>query len=70
MSELVPQNDEDEEDDGLHGQPGVEPMGFLDHLEDLRWSLIKPLAVFIISFVLVMVFISDVKDLLLSLIHI
>jgi len=40
-------------------------MGFLDHLEELRWTLLKPLAVLVASFVLSMVFIQDVKHLLL-----
>ena len=41
-------------------------MGFLDHLEELRWSIIKPLAIFLTAFITSMVFIVEVKDLLLA----
>ncbi len=51
-----------EEEDDWAGDP--KKMGFLDHLEELRWTIIKPLAVFFITFVVVMVFIRDVSDLL------
>lgn len=64
MSQLVPSdNNEDEEAFPQEEEEGVR-MGFLDHLEELRWTLIKPLVVFILAFVLVMMFIADVKDLL------
>lgn len=56
---------EDDYDDGSVEPEDNETMGFLDHLEDLRWSLIKPLAVFVVAFACVIFFIADVKDLLL-----
>lgn len=65
MSELVPkdpENDEDEED--LDWADDPKKMGFLDHLEELRWTLIKPLVVFFITFIVVLVFIRDFKDVL------
>ena len=62
MSDIEPYNDDDEPE--WAGDP--KQMGFLDHLEELRWALIKPLAVFLIAFMTSMVFIADVKDLLLA----
>ncbi|MCH6259017.1 twin-arginine translocase subunit TatC [Puniceicoccaceae bacterium K14] len=63
MSQLVPSDsNEEEEAHPLEDEGGS--MGFLDHVEELRWTLLKPLGVFIVSFVLVMIFIADVKDLL------
>jgi len=41
-------------------------MGFLDHLEELRWTLIKPLAVFAVTFIVVMIFVKDVSQILIS----
>jgi len=61
MTQLLPP-DHDTESDSRDDE-GVR-MGFLDHLEELRWSLLKPLAVFLCAFFAAMVFISDVKDLL------
>lgn len=63
MSDLVPRDpEEDEEEHDWADDP--KKMGFLDHVEELRWTIIKPLIVFIITFIVVMVFIRDVKDLL------
>lgn len=65
MSELVPQNSQEPDDeDSTEWADDPKKMGFLDHLEELRWTLIKPLIVFVITFVVVMVFIRDVKDVL------
>ena len=66
MNEIVPQdpaNEDDSSDEDEFEDP--KKMGFLDHLEELRWSLLKPLVVFMIAFALSMVFIKDVKDVLL-----
>lgn len=66
MSDLVPKetdNDTDEEEREWAGDP--KKMGFLDHLEELRWTLLKPLVVFFISFVVTIVFIQDIKEVLL-----
>lgn len=65
MSDLVPSENNEEEEFPFDDEEAGERMGFLDHLEELRWTLIKPLAVFILSFLVVMIFIADVKDLLL-----
>ncbi len=64
MSELVPNDREDEDEEDLDWAEDPKKMGFLDHLEELRWTLIKPLIVFIITFVVTMVFIKDVKEVL------
>lgn len=70
MSDLVPrENEEDEQEDDL-GEESADwagdpkKMGFLDHVEELRWAIIKPLIVLVIGFVLSIVFIKDVKDVL------
>lgn len=63
MSELVPKETEEEKESvDWAGDP--KQMGFLDHLEELRWTLIKPLAVFFLAFIASMIFIQDVKDVL------
>ncbi len=65
MSEIVPKEPVDPtERDPEDEFEDPKKMGFLDHLEELRWSLIKPLIVFLIAFAISMVFIKDVKDLL------
>ena len=65
MSEIVPRDPEDsEEDENEDEYDDPKKMGFLDHLEELRWSLLKPLAVFLVAFSLSMVFIKDVKEVL------
>lgn len=68
MSDLVPKEtdidtDVDEEEHDWADDP--KKMGFLDHLEELRWTLLKPLAVFFIAFVVTIIFIQDVKEVLL-----
>lgn len=65
MSEIEPYHD-DEEDDGPEWAGDPKHMGFLDHLEELRWSIIKPLVIFLVAFVTAMVFIVEVKDILLA----
>ncbi|HAT60593.1 MAG TPA: twin-arginine translocase subunit TatC [Opitutae bacterium] len=63
MSEIEPYEERDDEPKWA-GDP--KQMGFLDHLEELRWTLLKPLVVFVAAFFASMVFIKDVKDILLS----
>ncbi len=60
MSEIEPYHDDDEP------QWASDPkqMGFLDHLEELRWTLLKPLILFFAGFITAMVRIVDVKDFL------
>ncbi|MEM9159892.1 MAG: twin-arginine translocase subunit TatC [Verrucomicrobiota bacterium] len=62
MSEIVPTEEENEEEEQEDWASDPKRMGFLDHLEELRWTLLKPLAVFVVSFVLTLVFISRIKD--------
>lgn len=64
MSEIEPY--EEEEDEGPEWAGDPKQMGFLDHLEELRWTLLKPLAVFVVAFFAAMIFIVDVKDILLA----
>ena len=67
MSELTPHEpneDEDFFDNDEDWAADPKRMGFLDHLEELRWTLIKPLAVFAVTFIVVMVFVKDVSELL------
>ncbi len=65
MSEIVPTDSENEPEEGdLDWAADPKKMGFLDHVEELRWTLIKPLAVFFLAFVGTVVFIQDVKDVL------
>ncbi len=61
--EIEPYNDDDGEPEWA-GDP--KHMGFLDHLEELRWSLLKPLTIFLTAFLAAMIFIVEVKDLLLA----
>ena len=42
--------------------PGSGMMGFWDHVEELRWVIIKTLIVFVIAFMVVMVFAVGFAD--------
>ncbi len=64
MSDIEPYDDE--EDDGPDWAGDPKHMGFLDHLEELRWSILRPLVIFLLAFVASMIFIVDVKDILLA----
>ncbi len=64
MSEIEPYEEEEDDEPEWAGDP--KQMGFLDHLEELRWTLLKPLVVFILAFIGSMIFIVDVKDILLA----
>lgn len=53
-------HDEDEdEDDGDDGDPRAK-MGFFDHLEELRWTLVKCVGVFVLFFAINLFFISSI----------
>jgi len=63
----------DEADNTAPESPPSEPnpeskdansMGFLDHLEELRWTIVKSLIVFVIIFVVMAVFLKDVAHIL------
>ncbi|MFM1851869.1 MAG: hypothetical protein RIS54_1553 [Verrucomicrobiota bacterium] len=64
-----------DEDDIFGGGPGAgggareKPMGFFDHLEELRWTLIKSLAAFLVFAVLIGVFMREFNDVLLWPLH-
>jgi|TARA_B110000495_G_scaffold190983_1_gene193674 sec-independent protein translocase protein TatC len=64
MTDIEPYNEDDDDEPEWASDP--KQMGFLDHLEELRWSIIKPLAIFLTAFITSMVFIVEVKDLLLA----
>lgn len=65
MSDIVPNNPNEETEEEDHDwADDPKKMGFLDHVEELRWTLIKPLVVFFISFVVTIIFIQHVKDVL------
>ena len=64
MSDIEPYQEPDDDEPKWAGDP--KHMGFLEHLEELRWSLLKPIAAFMIAFVASMIFIVDVKDILLA----
>jgi sec-independent protein translocase protein TatC len=62
LSEQIPVNEYDE--NGAPSSaggvpPGKKPMGFLDHLEDLRWTLIKCAVVFAIFVTIIAYFVDD-----------
>lgn len=64
MSDIEPYNEDEDDEPEWANDP--KQMGFLDHLEELRWSIIKPLAIFLTAFIASMIFIVEVKDLLLA----
>lgn len=65
MSDIVPKDPEEEtEEEDFDWADDPKKMGFLDHVEELRWTLIKPLAVFFVAFVVTIVFIQYFKDIL------
>lgn len=55
--------DEAKPDPGMVG--GGKPMGFLDHLEDLRWTLIKSAIVFVLAASLIGIFLKEFYEVLL-----
>lgn len=62
MPEALPPPEDEPVDSELDGDGSA--MGFLDHLEELRWTLIKSLSVFLVAFILIAVFVTDVSHLL------
>ena len=63
MSEYRDDQPELIEDEGGN-ESGAKVMGFLEHLEELRWALIKPAIVFAVTFGLAAVFLKNVADVL------
>ena len=64
MDEPQPESKSDENSEGIDIQPDERVMGFLDHLEELRWTLVKALVVFVAAFILIAVFVIDTSHLL------
>lgn len=67
-------NDHDDifaDDSKPDGAPSLreKPMGFFDHLEELRWTLIKCAAVFMVFAVLIGIFMREFNDVLLWPLH-
>jgi sec-independent protein translocase protein TatC len=54
---------------GVPINPAEKPMGFLDHLEELRWTLVKCVAVFIVMASLIAYFIGQFNDVLMWPLH-
>jgi sec-independent protein translocase protein TatC len=42
--------------------PAEKPMGFLDHLEELRWTLMKSVGAFLVAFIVAAVFFSELAQ--------
>ncbi len=63
---FAPQPPTDDRDDAteLTGRPGEKVMGFLDHLEELRWTLVKCAIVLVAFSVLSGVFLQQVREFL------
>jgi sec-independent protein translocase protein TatC len=57
------------DDDGRPVNPAEKPMGFLDHLEVLRWTLVKCVVAFAIMAGLVATFLGEFNDVLLWPLH-
>jgi len=57
------------DDDGNPVNPAEKPMGFLDHLEVLRWTLVKCVLAFAVMAGLVATFLSEFNDVLLWPLH-
>lgn len=57
-----PDEPELDQDEVAESEPGS--MGFLDHLEELRWTLVKSLASFLIACTLIGIFVFQFADLL------
>ncbi len=64
MADDPPKPDEVSETASDPEAGGERPMGFLDHLEELRWTLVKSLIVFLIGFILIAVFLKDTATVL------
>lgn len=64
---------DDINDDPLHSDDEAllrdKPMGFFDHMEDLRWTLMKCVVVFLLFAVLIGVFLRQFNDVLLWPLH-
>lgn len=53
------------EEDEAPVPPGEKPMGFFDHLEELRWTLMKSVVVYVAFAVVIGVYLREFNDLLL-----
>lgn len=69
MSDSDPYPDAPLEGDEATPTPREKAMGFFDHLEDLRWTLVKCVVVFLICAGLIGTFMAEFNDLLLWPLH-
>jgi sec-independent protein translocase protein TatC len=65
MADSTPPRDYDLEPPEVAVSPREKPMGFFDHLEELRWTLIKSVIVFVLFAILIGVFLRRFNDVLL-----
>jgi sec-independent protein translocase protein TatC len=59
LSEQPPAHEDDETKPDPAMVGGGKPMGFLDHLEDLRWTLIKSAIVFVVAASLIGIYLKE-----------
>jgi sec-independent protein translocase protein TatC len=57
------------DDSGTPINPAEKSMGFLDHLEELRWTLVKSVAVFVVMATVIAYFMGQFNDVLLWPLH-
>ncbi len=73
MSKSSPNSPQDQDvefdADGAPIDPAAKPMGFLDHLEELRWTLVKCVIAFGVMAALVATFLGEFNDVLLWPLH-
>lgn len=60
----MPEPEDLENIDPSEDNPNAKRMGFLDHLEDLRWTLIKCVVTFVIVVIIIVVFLREFTFLL------
>jgi sec-independent protein translocase protein TatC len=60
MAEPEPVTDEASSESNLHEKP----MGFLEHLEELRWTLMKSVGVFLVAFVVSAIYFDELTKVL------
>ncbi len=65
--------DEDINEDPLRSDDEIllreKPMGFFDHIEDLRWTMVKSVGVFLVFAVLIGIFLRQFNDVLMWPLH-
>lgn len=64
-----PHGREEDAEEAGHVNPGEKPMGFLDHLEELRWTLVKCAIAFAVAAGAIAFFLKEFNDVLLWPLH-